>query len=243
MKYSVIIPAYNEEASIAHCLEALTKQTIAEPFEVIVVDNRSTDATSAIARKFATKLNLRVLYEKKQGRGAARATGFAAAKGDFLFSTDADAMVPPEWMESFVEFFMEHPDAAAVTSTATIDSCTPMQNAMFNALLPYCIDCDRLLLGHPGLFGFSFAITKQAYEAAGGFSPDDDAYEDLVLASKVSKNGGDVYMIREPKVLFLGRRFEDGLLRGWLEYVGTFMQKFVLRKKTVLLSNVRTRPL
>jgi glycosyltransferase involved in cell wall biosynthesis len=135
MKYSVIIPAYNEEASIAHCLEALTKQTIAEPFEVIVVDNRSTDATSAIARKFATKLNLRVLYEKKQGRGAARATGFAAAKGDFLFSTDADAMVPPEWMESFVEFFTEHPDAAAVTSTATIDSCTPMQNAMFNALL------------------------------------------------------------------------------------------------------------
>ncbi|OGY09045.1 MAG: hypothetical protein A2782_00975 [Candidatus Blackburnbacteria bacterium RIFCSPHIGHO2_01_FULL_43_15b] len=96
---SVIIPAYNEEKLIGTCLDSLVEQTDAN-FEVVLVDNNSTDQTSAIAQQYAKKLNLTIVLEKRKGRGKARATGFLKARGQYLLSTDADTTVPPTWVET-----------------------------------------------------------------------------------------------------------------------------------------------
>jgi len=82
---SVIIPAANEEKTLPFCLASLKKQTFSN-FEVIVIDNNSTDKTAAVAQKFGAK----VVSEKKQGIIYARERGFQEAKGEIIARTDAD---------------------------------------------------------------------------------------------------------------------------------------------------------
>src|SRR3989344_4845448 len=89
---SIVIIAYNEKKDIASCLMAMSKQTYREPFEVIVVDNASTDHTPEIAQSFVERLPLRVIREEHKGRGAARARGFGEAKGEIILSTDEYAL-------------------------------------------------------------------------------------------------------------------------------------------------------
>lgn len=231
---SVIIPAYNEQKNIGKCLTALCKQTTKRPFEVIVVDNNSTDRTAAVAKKFEKRLRLRVIREKKKGRGAARATGFAHAKGDILFSTDADTIVPPDWIEAYARILQRQKNVIAVTGLPQIDDCTSFQNTMFNLTIPFILQTNVLTIGNPGLSGFSFAIRRRIYEEAGGFNPNTDAYEDLDLANRVSRLGTIVLDKRHP-VTCSGRRFKHGLLRGWMEYTQTFVRKFMMKQERVIL--------
>jgi glycosyltransferase involved in cell wall biosynthesis len=94
LRVSLVIPAYNEEAHLAECLQAIAKQTV-KPFEVIVVDNNSTDQTTVIARSYPFT---RVISEKQQGIVFARNTGFDAATGDVIARLDADVIASPDWI-------------------------------------------------------------------------------------------------------------------------------------------------
>lgn len=82
---SVVIPVYNEEKYLSHCLSSLTEQTYRET-EVIVVDDGSTDSSVEIAREFKT----RIISQPHKGAGRARNTGAAAALGEILVFADAD---------------------------------------------------------------------------------------------------------------------------------------------------------
>ncbi|BCX15618.1 MAG: hypothetical protein KatS3mg097_510 [Candidatus Parcubacteria bacterium] len=97
MKISVIIPAYNEEKGIAKTIEKIPK----EVFEIIVVDNNSTDKTANIAKK----LGARVIKETKQGYGYALQKGFREAKGDVIVTLDADGQYPGEKILELVDYF------------------------------------------------------------------------------------------------------------------------------------------
>ncbi len=96
MKISVIIPAYNEEKGIAKTIEKIPK----EVFEIIVVDNNSTDKTAEVAKKLGAK----VIRETKQGYGYALQKGFKEAKGDIIVTLDADAQYPGEKILELVEY-------------------------------------------------------------------------------------------------------------------------------------------
>jgi glycosyltransferase involved in cell wall biosynthesis len=237
-KISIVIPAYNEAENIGACLEALVRQTTAEPFEVIVVDNGSTDRTAGIAREFQDRLSLRVVPEPRKGRGAARATGCRLADGEIIFCTDADTCVPPRWIETFSDVLRAHPDFAGVTGTSRINDCTPYRNWVFNTFMPLAIRANYLIYRHAGLSGFSCAFRKDAYEKCGGFDPQADAYEDLELSTRMSKYGHITFCTQAP-VLFSGRRFRGGLIKGCYEYTKTYVEKFFLGKRRVLLSNVK----
>ncbi len=99
---SVIIPCYNEQRHIQRCLETVTKQTL-ENFEVIVVDDGSTDNTREIVRKFSVQL----LEQNHKGPGAARNYGAQAAKGDVLVFADADQFFDPHYLEGLVNPILE----------------------------------------------------------------------------------------------------------------------------------------
>lgn len=235
---SVVIPAYNEEQIIGMCLDALVRQKTQMNFEVIVVNNCSTDGTAEAAARYGDRLNLRVLSESKKGRGAARKAGFAAARADLILSTDADAIVPENWVEAFAGLLKKRTELIAVTGRPVVVDCGPWQNMVFNVVVPACLFLNRIMFGNVGLSGFSFAIWKDVYERAGGFDDEADAYEDLDLANRVSQHGTIAYLHRPP-VIFSGRRFQGGLIRGWMEYVRTFLQKFVFKRRKVLLSDVK----
>ncbi len=235
---SVVIPAHNEEENIEACLEALSRQSTRRRFEVILVDNASTDGTVAIAKKFRQKLSLRIITERKKGRGMARFRGFQEATGAVILSTDADAQVGEHWMDCLVETLERRPGTVAVTGVPRIADCGTFRNALFNFFVPKFLLLNYLFFGQPGLSGFSFAIRKNIYDRAGGFDPYTDAYEDLELSIRVHRLGRIVLTRREP-ILFSGRRFRNGLLRGWAEYVRTFFEKFIVGKRRVLLSDVK----
>ena len=108
LRISLVIPAYNEAADIAACLQAALGQ--AEPFfEIIVVDNNSTDKTATIAKRFH---GVRVLHEKKRGVAFARTTGFDAAHGDIIARIDVDTHLTPEWSRQLQKEFADSSVAA-----------------------------------------------------------------------------------------------------------------------------------
>jgi hypothetical protein len=94
---SVIIPARDAEPTLARTLAALAEQTLEAPYEVIVVDDGSSDRTSAIASAHAPLVQL-VTLETSEGPGAARNRGVARASAPVLAFTDADCFPTPEWL-------------------------------------------------------------------------------------------------------------------------------------------------
>ncbi len=96
MRYSVIVPAYNEAAYLGHALDSLLHQDYDGRYEVIVVDNNSSDETAAIAARYG----VRVVSEPQQGVCAARQRGVDCATGEIIVSTDADTTQPRNWLRT-----------------------------------------------------------------------------------------------------------------------------------------------
>lgn len=220
MKISVVIPAYNEEKSISSTLESLSAQVTKFPFEVILVDNNSTDKTIEVAKKYDKKMDLVIISETKKGRGQARKTGFAHANGEIIASTDADTTVPTDWVESIGNFFTRYPDEICITALCQYPS-KKISIRLFNYILPIIYRLFGLILGHYWLSGFSFAIRKDAYFKAGEFNSTLDAQEDSELSSRVSKLG-KVHYLPALTVNSSARRFNNGLIKGLVPYVKTF---------------------
>ncbi|HEX6116158.1 MAG TPA: glycosyltransferase family A protein [Solirubrobacterales bacterium] len=97
---SVVIPARNAAGTLPRTLAALADQDLGEPYEVIVVDDGSTDATAAIA---AAAPGVTLVAERGAGPGPARNAGVAAARGDVLAFTDADCCPAPDWLRRGLE--------------------------------------------------------------------------------------------------------------------------------------------
>lgn len=107
---SIIIPAYNEARTLSTCLRALAAQTIASDwYEVIVVDDGSTDGTAEIAAGYGVL----VLRQKHQGAAAARNRGAQHARNPILLFTDADCEPLPDWIEQMLVPFAD-PKVAGV---------------------------------------------------------------------------------------------------------------------------------
>jgi glycosyltransferase involved in cell wall biosynthesis len=103
IRVSVIIPTLNEEKMIGKCLESLAESCYPlDRFEVILVDNGSTDHTLEIARSFSTRLRLTILQRPGVNISALRNLGAAAAEGEVLAFLDADCSIPVNWFENAV---------------------------------------------------------------------------------------------------------------------------------------------
>jgi len=100
---SVIVPAYQASRTLADTLESLAALTY-PAHEVIVVDDGSTDDTLRIAREYPVRI---IRLERNSGAGVARNTGAAEARGQLLAFTDADVIVPPDWLERGLALMQE----------------------------------------------------------------------------------------------------------------------------------------
>src|SRR5215213_11580936 len=102
MRYTVIISTYNRADVLASTLAALRRVRTPHPWEVVVVDNHSTDHTAAVVRAAARDypVELQYVFEPTPGKYAAMNSGIAAARGEIIAATDDDAIVDPEWLEA-----------------------------------------------------------------------------------------------------------------------------------------------
>jgi glycosyltransferase involved in cell wall biosynthesis len=96
LRFSIIVPAYNEAAYLGGALHSLLHQDYDGNYEIIVVDNNSTDETAAVAARYG----VRVVSEPRQGVCAARQRGADHAQGEIIISTDADTTQPSNWLRT-----------------------------------------------------------------------------------------------------------------------------------------------
>ena len=98
--YSFVVIAYNEEHFIERCLESIVALRSLGEYEIIVVNDGSTDATGQLADLFARRHpHVRVIHQTNQGRGAARATGLREISGRLVAMVDGDLALSVDWLE------------------------------------------------------------------------------------------------------------------------------------------------
>ncbi|GFP39342.1 glycosyltransferase EpsH, partial [Candidatus Hakubella thermalkaliphila] len=109
---SVVVPAQNEEKYIRNCLDSLRNQSLdRNQYEIIVVDNASTDRTPYIAEG----MGARVISQPQKGVAMARQTGSMPARGGIMASTDAASAVAPARLEVLSDFFATTPAFIGIT--------------------------------------------------------------------------------------------------------------------------------
>lgn len=190
---SVIIPARNEEQHIGVLLQALEKQSYpAHLFEVIVVDDHSTDQTAAVVQQYKTARLVRLQAEDINSyKKKAIETGIAAASGRLIVTTDADCVPSPGWLSTIVSFWQERKAVFIAAPVAYTHDRSLLQ--MFQAL-------DFMTLqGITGAAvykkalsmcnGANLAYEKEAFDTVGGFTGIDNiaSGDDMLLMHKIWK--------------------------------------------------------
>jgi glycosyltransferase involved in cell wall biosynthesis len=118
LKISVVICTYNRSVYIKDAMESLYNQTLTkDAYEVIVVNNNSTDTTQQVCESFIashTDVNFYYLNESQQGASFARNTGSKTARSPLLCFMDDDAIADKDYLERIVKFFEQHPDTGGL---------------------------------------------------------------------------------------------------------------------------------
>ena len=109
---SVVIPCYNQAHFLSEAIESVLSQTC-ESFEIIVVDDGSTDNTSELASRYQ---KVRLLRQENRGVSAARNAGLAESEGEYVVFLDADDRLLPEALEVGLECLDDHPECAFACS-------------------------------------------------------------------------------------------------------------------------------
>jgi biofilm PGA synthesis N-glycosyltransferase PgaC len=192
-KISVIIPARNEEKNIGQLLQALQEQTYPSVlFEIIVVDDHSTDATAALVQQFST---VKLVQLKEDGinsyKKKAIETGIAAATGELIVTTDADCLLSRDWLKT-IAVFKEEKEAVFIAAPVVID-CNSSVLQVFQAM-------DFMVLqGITGAAvykkqlslcnGANLAYEKNAFDKVNGFDDIDNiaSGDDMLLMHKIWK--------------------------------------------------------
>jgi glycosyltransferase involved in cell wall biosynthesis len=225
---SIIVPAHNEQARISRTLEAIHESARAAglAYEIIVVNDASTDATPDIARQhgaFVLSVNHRQI-------AATRNSGGRAARGSRLFFVDADTTINPEALAAA----LGQMDKGAVGGGAPVrfDGELPLYGHLVNLIAGLLIK----LAGFPG--GAFMFCTREAFLASGGFNERLFWAEETVWAMALKRQGR--FVVLWPRVTTSGRRmraiFRDmSLLQAPLFFVRLFASpsKVLTRRSSV----------
>lgn len=237
MFLSVVIPAYNEERYLPACLAGLKTQTYpTNSYEVIVVDNASTDRTAQIAQDFG----VRVVSEPVKGIAHARQTGFQAARGEVIASTDADTAVPSFWVERIAAHFARNPELGGVYGPVDwLDSRTYVQLIM-KYPVRWALEVSNLI-GRSWWIGSNFAVRAEVFWQVGGFSDFDPLGlmgEDLFFSLKVS-GVSPVLFDQELVVFASSRRTREGYLNYLRRMALSAVRVAVLRQPALPHPDIR----
>ncbi len=166
-RYSVIVPAYQAQATLPRCLAGLDAQTMPQDdFEILVVDNNSTDETSRIALRHG---RARLLRETEQGAYAARNRALAHARGEVFAFTDPDCVPDPDWLEQIEEALLDPGvmvavgPADAAGSSVSLDLLSKYERHKD----AYALGSNkpRIYYGHTN----NMAVRREVFQTLGGF--------------------------------------------------------------------------
>lgn len=222
---SVIIPAYNEEKYIADCLRSIVSQRSSVGFEVIVVDNNSTDNTEKIARQFA----VRVVRQLRQGRAFARQAGVSAAKGVLLVFTEADCQAPVDWVERIYQYAKHHSEIVGITGSYTMDDGALPYRYLTPIVIRLTSMLYRLFAGNHTFRGTNFMVRKDVFIKAGGFFHHSAPFDDVECGQRVGRFG-PIHFFPHLTVVTSPRRVQGRLGKFLLEFFYSYTRVFLFHK-------------
>jgi glycosyltransferase involved in cell wall biosynthesis len=216
MKVSVVIPTFNNEATIAVALESVFVQRFDGSFEVIVVNDGSTDGTTAVLKTFGDRI--RVIEQENRGVAAARNAGILAAAGEYIALLDGDDTWIEDKLEKTVPVLDKNPACAAVFSDGMII------NRAGRVVAPSYVDpgydhsptLDEMLVWPWPILVSAIVIRRETLLATGGFCEEfaagDYAGED-VFAFLLIRERGEIIFVPEKLVQYRKPTFEQKLAK------------------------------
>lgn len=215
---SVAIPAFNEEKFIGACLDSLNQQDYPKDrYEIIVETSGSTDATAAIVRdKGAIVLS----QDKRLGVSGARQAASLKARGDIIAATDADTVVPPNWLKIIAQDLALGGVVGVTGPVRTYDKNLWHKFVFMTSFELYYL--MGLFSGKTYFSGMNFAIKKETFDEIGGFTAGLKAGEDTDLANRASRFGKIIYD-RRMTVYTSNRRLKEGLFQSMFRYGKTYV--------------------
>jgi glycosyltransferase involved in cell wall biosynthesis len=155
IRFSIVIPCYNEDKFIGATLESLKKQDTSKSYEVIVVDNNCTDNTIKIAKHYGAT----IITENKSGVCWARQTGTSFARGEIIISTDGDTVFAPNWLTNIDSRFQRESNVVAICGPCRYYN-GPLWGKAYTYFLFSGVYVYSLIAGHP----FYITATNTAFK-------------------------------------------------------------------------------
>ncbi len=185
---SVVIPNRNGEATLPACLGAATSSDYPH-YEVVVVDDASTDGSVEVIEGYPCRL---VRLETKGGASKARNSGAEAARGEVIFFTDSDCVMPPDTLAKVASEYRKHPEALIGGTYST----EPGDPGFFNQFQAVFINFSETKRIPPDYIAtHAMVISKKQFEASGGF---DEVFmpilEDVEFSHRLRAGGVELRM-------------------------------------------------
>jgi len=200
MRYSVVIPVYNRPGEIDELLKTLTEVTY-KSFEVLVIEDGSTNTCAHIIERYADSLDIRYFQKENTGQGFSRNFGFKRAKGDYYVVFDSDCLIPAHYFDAVNEVIDQHngidcwggPDRAH-------ESFTPVQKAInYSMTSLFTTGGTRGNRHHIGSYhprSFNMGISKEVFAETGGYIITRMG-EDIEFSIRIQKSGFNAHLIND----------------------------------------------
>lgn len=172
--FSLIIPVYNRPNEIDELLDSLVKQTYANNFEVIVVEDGSANSSEEVIKKYSKKLNLHYFFKENTGAGLSRNFGMQKASGNYFIIFDSDCIIPPNYLVEVEKTLTKNYTDAFGGSDAAHPSFSTIQKAINYSMTSFFttggIRGSKKAVGKFQPRSFNLGISKKAFEVTKGFS-------------------------------------------------------------------------
>lgn len=169
MIISVVIPSHNRSDALAKTLLNLSKQQFTEPWEVIVVNNRSTDDTNDVVLSQCFPTPLRLIHEEKPGVAAARNAGIAVARGQYIILLDNDILVEPDFIRRHYDLLLSNPGCWIMGNIANLPEQLATPFGKYRETLFGDVPCDSAGCEAHWLSGANVSLPRSDWERLGGF--------------------------------------------------------------------------
>lgn len=228
MKLSIIIPCYNGADTIAEQLDALSAQDWSEAWEVLVVDNRSTDNSVEIVKRYKGKIpNLRIVNaSERQGQPYALNSGAKAAAGEYLAFCDADDVVGSGWVAAIGSALCQYDFVACRMDFEKLNSQWVQKsrsNPQSHGLNPFRYPS---YFSHAG--GGTIGVKKVLFQTTGGFDETFPFLHDTDLCWRLQLNGIKLQFVPDAVIHV---RFRDSIMGIFRQAIGYAEYNVLLYKK------------
>ncbi|HXS15351.1 MAG TPA: glycosyltransferase family 2 protein [Candidatus Saccharimonadales bacterium] len=228
MKISVVIPAYNEEDYIGPTLESLINKAGSDIYEIIVVDNASTDNTAKVAKSFK---GVKVVREDRKGLTRARQAGLMAATGDLVAYIDADTQIKDRWFHHVKKEFEKNKRLVCLSAPYSVYDVSKWKRMLVWSYWNLLAYPTYMLLMKYMVLGANFVARRSVLLKIGGFDQTIEFYgEDTDIARRLNKVG-KVKFLRKSLVTSSGRRMEaEGFVKIGAKYISNFLSEALLHR-------------